>query len=159
MNGRIDLDSKQGSPHVMYKESCDLNKFTDDAMRGTGIDSTPLSSLFFSHTNYSALQDGIRYLVFKQSKGEFTISQQSKDEMLTVMRSIFLQFSRNLDISIVEQVKELNGRVLEYCVPQILNEIRMYKTYTNDIQNLPVPMGRSTSESVKGTKSMEFKGF
>ena len=159
MNGRIDLDNRLGTPYDLYQESCDLNKFTEEAMRGTGIDKTPLSNLFFSKINYDALQDGIRYMVYKQSRGEYTISSQSKDDLLTVMRSVFLQNSRNLDIDLVQQVKELNGLVLEYCVPRIINEIRMYQTYKEDIQKLPAPMPRSTSENVKGTKSMEFKGF
>lgn len=159
MNGRIDLNQSRGVTHGLYQEGCDLDKFTDEAMRGTGIDPSSLSRLFFSKMNFDALQDGIRYLVFKQSKGEFTISNQSKDDLLTVMRSIFLQNSRNLEIDLVAQTKELNGLVLEFCVPRIMSEIRMYKSYREEIQTLPVPMNRSTSESVKGTKSVEFKGF
>lgn len=159
MNGRIDLKKDGGMPHGLYQEECNPELFTHESIRGAGIELSPLSKLFFSKQNYNALQDGIRYLVYKKSLGEHTIGPQSPDDLLTVMRSVYLQYSRNLEIDLVAQVKELNGYVLEYCVPRILTEIQMYIAYRKEIQTLPTPLDRSSSENVKGTKSVEFKTF
>lgn len=154
-NGRIDLNNTQGKPYKLYDENCDEKSFTADALKGTNIEVNPLSKLFFSKMNFDALQHGIRYSVYKHTKGRHTIDNQSRDELLTIMRSVYLQYSRNLEVNLVQQVKELNGMVLEYSVPRIINEIDMYVTYRQDIQTLPTFLDRSKSESVKGTKTIE----
>ena len=41
------------------------------------------------------------------------------------MRSIYLQHSKNNDDKIQEQVRELNGLVLQYCIPNIIVNIKI----------------------------------
>jgi hypothetical protein len=124
-------------------------------IRGT----TEVGKLFFSSLNLDALQDGIRYSVFKKSCQKHTIGRQSDDELKVVMRSVFLQHSKNLSYDIVEQVRELNGRVLDYAVNTILKELDMYIGYRKDQASLPMPLDRGQNESVTGLKSNEFKTF
>jgi hypothetical protein len=59
----------------------------------------------------------------------------------------------------VEQVRELNGRVLDYAVNTILKELDMYIGYRKDQASLPMPLDRGQNESVTGLKSNEFKTF
>jgi hypothetical protein len=71
------------------------------------------------------------------------------------MRSIFLQFAENKPDGVLCQVKELNSRVLDYAVPRILAEVKMYLTYRKDVTTLPQPLERSLNTSVKGSITLE----
>lgn len=116
------------------------------------IDASNLADLFFSKMNMDALQQGIRWRVFSESGGKHTISRQSDTEIHIIMRSIYLQEGRNDPVDIVAQVRELNGKVLDFCVPRILEEIRMYTQFQHDISAMPVPMPRGEIASQKGSR-------
>jgi hypothetical protein len=131
----------------------------DDVLRGTGRSPTPLSNLFFSRLNISAVQQGIRYSVYKDSKGNFTIDNQSEKELLMIMRSVYLTNSTELPFDIVNQVRDLNKLILDYCVPKIIQELNMNNTYKHDITHMPNPMSRSTNVSIKGANTLERKEF
>lgn len=118
-----------------------------------------VSVLFFSKLNIQALQDGIRNLVYKRSNQKHKISEQSINELVIVMKSIFLQEGQNLMYNVVEQVRYLNTKVLDYCVPEILKELDMYEKYMKDLSSLPVPIDRAVNVSSKGDKVLEFTGF
>ena len=75
------------------------------------------------------------------------------------MRSFYLQYSKNLDTNIREQIMELNNMVINYCVPKILSEIQQYIGYKQDISKLPDPIDRSVNLSVKGTKTLILNNF
>lgn len=109
-----------------------------------------LSNLFFSQLNIDALQLGLKNMVYKKSGN--VINNQDETQLKIIMRSIFLQYSRNLEDNIVEQVRELNQKVLDYSVPKIIIELENYKFYLNDIAKLPVPLERSKNMSSSGTK-------
>jgi Family of unknown function (DUF5761) len=114
-----------------------------------------VSDLFFSRKNIEALQEGIRYMVFKKSCGKHTIDKQSETDLVVVMRSVYLQYGEFRPYGLLEQVKDLNARVLEYCVPKILEEIKLYMYYRKDISQLPVPLDRGQYVSSKGSKVLE----
>lgn len=126
--------------------------FRNEALKGNLHTSTQLSDVFFSQQNIDALQQGIRYLVNKKSCGKHTISNQSEDELKIVMRAMFLKHSKNLPYGTLEQVREINGFVLEYCVKEILSEIDMNLKYKQDISTLPVPLDYGRNESLTGTR-------
>lgn len=127
-----------------------------DALKGS-FSSTPLTDLFFSEHNVNILQDGIRYVVFKKTGKK--IDRQSDSELYVVMRSIYLQESINLPHSIVQQVRALNSKVLDYCVNTIVQELSMYESYIQDITTLPTPIPRSINTSIRGMKIAELTEF
>ena len=59
---------------------------------------------------------------------------------MTIMRSIFLQYSENRERNIPDQVKALNDQVLAYAVPQVLSEAEAYIKYRHDVSTLVVPI-------------------
>ena len=127
------------------------SNFTQSAI--TAIqERTPLSDLFFDQININALQQGIRYSVYKKSCGKHVIANQNQDQLLIIMRSIYLQYSINLSVEIIEQIKILNSRVLDYCVKEIISELNMYNKYLQDIQTIPT-MINPISTSKSGTKN------
>ena len=72
------------------------------------------------------------------------------------MRSIYLQYSANINCNIMSQVKELNQKVLDYSVDKITKSISTYLTYKNDISRMPVPMNHPQNLSNSGEKSLSF---
>ena len=106
------------------------------------IESTSVSDLFFSDMNIDVLQKSIRYEVNKKT-GEI-ISNQSEEALYIVMRSIMLQYA-NLRVStkdLVEELRGLNKRVLEYCVNNISSNVRQYVNYVKDLEKLAIPLDR-----------------
>lgn len=127
----------------------------------TAIDHTvsknDVNSVYFSKENIAALQQGIRYSVFRESQK--VISKQNETELMVIMRSIYLQYAKNLPNNILAQIRELNARVLDYVVPKITVELNQYDTYIRDASGLPVPMDRGQNTSVTGTKFLRQGDF
>jgi hypothetical protein len=145
-NGRMNLTQRSpaapGSnvtlPGFGYRTETATSE-ADDAIRGN-MESTPLNRAYFSPANVQIVQNKLRREVYDRSGGEFLIDPQSADQLMMVMRAMYLQYSRNMPTQIPEQIDELNQMVADWCVPKILAECSMHKTYLRDIQNLPVPM-------------------
>lgn len=121
--------------------------------------SSEVATLYFCKENIDAVHEAIRYSVYKRSCEKNVISRQSDEELRIIMRSIYLQHAKDLPYDIIPQVRDLNGIVIGWCVDRILAEIEMYRTYTKDINQLPVPLERGQNTSVAGTKVLETKGF
>jgi hypothetical protein len=117
---------------------------------------TSLSELFFSADNVTAVQHGIRYGVFVQTQGRHVIHEQSPDELIIVMRSIYLQFGRNDERDVLCQVRSLNRRVLDFCVPRVVLELRAHKKHLAEVDVNPVPvLDRAVNISQKGSRLLE----
>ena len=117
-----------------------------------------VGELFFSNMNKGVLHEAIRYSVWKESEKMLVIGRQSDAELSIVMRSIYLSDARNVDDSrecIIQQVKELNTNVLNYCVPQIVREGEMYRRYTLDASSLPIPLERGQISTTKGDRTLD----
>jgi len=95
----------------------------------------------------------IRYNIYKLSNK--TIDRQSDTELKIVMRSYFLQYSKNDPNNLKEQLIDLNNHVLNYCVPKIHDELLQFKQYINDVENLPMPIERAQNMSSAGTRQLE----
>ena len=142
-NGRINLmESKPPNTCSQFSLFDRIPVKTDsftDALNGNLYD-TELSLLYFSKENQELLQDEIRYGIYQLSKGSHVIGQQDYESLKTIMRSVFLQYSRNDTENLTEQIKSLNQIVLNFCVPQIYNELRSYLKYKQDISTIAVPI-------------------
>ena len=104
------------------------------------IEQTPMSQIFFSPMNVNGIQSTIRYRIFKTNN--VTISAQSENELFIVMRSIYLQYSKNIQSNdVLAEIKYLNKLVINYSVEKITTELVAYNRYLQDINNLPIPMG------------------
>ena len=118
-------------------------------------ESSPLSRIFFSQENVDALQKTIRYVVYKNKQK--VISNQSHNELYTVMRSIYLQNanSRTSTNKFIETLQLLNKMVIEYCVTRVIEELEQYQEYINKINNLPQLMEHPKYEN-KDNKTFDF---
>ena len=137
----------------MYKEE---NRHHDYSHVLKGIlTMTPLTKLYFSPANVKAVQNAIRYNVWAKSSGKITIAEQDETDLVIVMRSMYLQYGKNLPTDITAQISELNGRVVESILPGILSNALQYKQYLVDKFSTPLPMNRPTCMNNAGTKQLK----
>lgn len=166
-NGRVNLDARPSAGGFLanpaqggfgYRTAVDENP-AQDLMRGNWMETT-LSRSFFSPENTKIIQNAIRKEVFDRSGDkQWVIDEQSADELQIVMRSLYLQYAKNLDFNIPGQIAELNKLVINWCVPRIMSEVGMYQYYLKDISALPVPLPPPMSMSSAGSKSLPFRKF
>ena len=128
-----------------------------DAMTGNW-NNTILSDTFFSAQNIKIIQNAIRVGVYKRSNGNYIIGEQNYDELKIIMRSIFLQHSKNLAINIREQIETLNKLVLDYSINQVYGEAEGYMKYKRDASTLVVPIAMPIL-SYSNDKQLELKPF
>ena len=158
-NGRVNiLTNADGDVFQLFDKIPVCNKASayTDALMGNWSP-TNLSRAFFSKGNVVILQNGIRANVYKQTKK--VIAYQNEDNLKVVMRSIFLQHSANLPMSITEQIVALNQKVYDYCVPSVVNELEGYIKYKRDISTMAVPIDRPIYSSMRGSNPLEFKAW
>ena len=166
-NGRINFTQREsaapgtgvGDFNVAFQfRQTTVQSEADDAIRGN-VAPTPLNQAYFSPANVQIIQNKIRREVYDRSGGEFLIDPQSVDELMIVMRAMYLQYCRNMPTQIPEQIAELNQLVADWSVPKIIAEASMHKTYLHDIQNLPVPLAHPIMLTRTGSKSATFDRF
>ena len=161
-NGRVDT---VGAPppraaFELYSETTNPNKdFEKRAVSAFLSDESPSQRIFLGENNINRLQNQIISQVKAQSG--YSIARQSDRELQIIMRSIYLQFGRNPQEPerIVDEIKKLNNKVLEYSVPKIITNIKQYLQYKNDASSMPVQMERPRNVSNKGTKSLMYNVF
>jgi hypothetical protein len=110
-------------------------------------------------SNVNALQGLIRDAVLAKSGGKYTIDRQSDDDMFLIMRSYYLQYSRNDPANVAAELQDLNNRVVAYSSDKIMVNIEAYKTYRADQENFPVPIAAPINPGVYGTRTGELKSF
>lgn len=158
INGRVDLLSKFPEFNVRnFQTTQNNNNYKNEAIKFLGKNS--VSDLFFSALNINTLQDGLRYKIYQETNGKFTIGKQSEQELKIIMRSIYLQYSTNDDGDCVAQVKKLNSLVLNWAVPEVLSNLLQYQTYRKDASTLPIPMEHPQLLTQKGSRQEEFVSF
>ena len=127
------------------------NNLKDVGIKGN-FEKNCVNDLFFSQQNIDALQIGLKNMVANKTNGKHIIHPQSVTELSIIMRSMYLEYGLNLETNIVEQVKDLNQKVLDFAVPRILVDLEQYDKYVQDASKVHVPMERSVNLSNKGNK-------
>ena len=120
---------------------------------------TDVSAIFFSDNNVNLLQTGIYNKILNISAGKYNIGRQSDTDLKIIMRSIYFQYGKNTPNNIKEQVLDLNTRVIDWCVPEILSNIKQSDKYIMDISTMPIPLDRSILPTQKGLRTLEMMKF
>ena len=144
-NGRVDILGPIG-PQFNFADKIPIKHCASyrDALTGSWTD-TLLSKMYFSKENIQIIQNAIKHGVYIRSNKQFIIGEQNCDELKIIMRSIFLQHSKNMPDKITEQIIELNNMVLDYAVSQIMGEAIGYIKFTNDSSVMHTPMERPSN--------------
>ncbi len=108
-----------------------------------------LENVFFSDENISLINKQLILSVFKKTNGKIKISEQSKENLIIVMRYVFLEHSRHLPYDIAGQIRELNCRVVGEVLPNIITNATQRIDYLDEINNprklLPLPVNVNKS--------------
>lgn len=113
------------------------NTYQSDSIKGI-VECNSVSDIFFSFQNIEAIQESIKYYVYKNIQQR--ISNQSEEELMIIMRSFLLQYGNLHTNDPISEVKRLNEKVIEFSVNKIINQISMYLKYRNDINKNYVPI-------------------
>ena len=153
-NGMIQIAKNESvKPYELYKDSS-KQQDTDISIISNIVVPNALSRTFFSNDNVERIQRQIVNEVYKQSNKK--ISKQSYQELQVIMKSMYLQYGRNLPTEIESQVITLNKYVIDECVRIIIPNVLQYNKYIEDITS-PIPvMPRSQNVSNKGYKFGDF---
>ena len=109
---------------------------------------TPLGEIFFSPDNIKRLQNKIKKSIFIESKGKYKLQvDQNESYLLVVMRAVYIQDSYNSPYRIIHQVKELNEKVINRILPDMMSNIKQNEEYLNIIDKpidpIPLPVNVS----------------
>jgi hypothetical protein len=109
---------------------------------------TPLGEIFFSPDNIKRLQNKIKKSIFIKSKGKYKLQiDQNESDLLVVMRAVYIQDSYNSPYRIIHQVKELNEKVINRILPDMITNIKQNEEYLNIIDKpidpIPLPVNVS----------------
>lgn len=96
------------------------------------------SLLYFSNENIQEIQKLIKYNVY--TIGKHKIDNQNIDELLVIMRSIYLEYSNipNNQKDYTLELARLNEIVIERAIRIILSSISQQKKYLYDINNFNI---------------------
>jgi hypothetical protein len=148
--------NESSSPYDLFKGSS-KSQDTNVSLISNIVQPNAVSRTFFSNDNVERIQRQIVDQVYKESQQQ--IGRQSYQELQVVMKSIYLQYGRNLPTNIEEQVQTLNKYVIDECVHIIVPNVLQYRKYIEDITS-PVPvMPRSQNVSNKGYKFGDFSSL
>tara|TARA_Y100000389_G_scaffold43581_1_gene38230 strand:+ start:761 stop:1270 length:510 start_codon:yes stop_codon:yes gene_type:complete len=131
----------------IYSEYDNYNEYSLKGIQ----ESSPMSVIFFSDSNVEALQKTIRFEIYKIKQR--IISEQSPNELYTVMRSVYLQNanSRSSTNKFMKNLQILNKMVVDYCVQNVSDQLEQYTNYMLKISNLPSLMERPEYSPNKNT--------
>jgi hypothetical protein len=68
---------------------------------------------------------------------------------------MYYQYGKNANDFVNKQVLDLNTRVIDWCVQEIISNIKQSEQYKKDISTLPIPLDRSILPSQKGLRTLE----
>lgn len=156
-NGRVDILTADNKMHHLFTNNNNVLSSYKDALKGT-LEDNLLSKCYFCKDNIQIIQNAIRYGVYKKSHNKYIIKEQDVDTLKIIMRSIYLQNSKNQPDNITQQIKELNDIVIKYCVHQLYGEADGYIKYKRDVSTMSVPLSLPVSSSYKH-KTLKLKQF
>ena len=158
-NGRIFLDPNTNTkikPYELYQDSSQIQNTNVNIISNIIVPNS-LSRQYFSNDNVEVLQKNIILEVYRVSNKQ--IGKQSYQDLQIIMKSMYLQYGRNLQHNIEEQIIVLNKYVIDECVRIIVPNVLQYNKYVSEI-NSPIPnMPRAQNMSNKGDKYGDFSSL
>jgi hypothetical protein len=158
-NGKVNIMGPNVSTKFSMMDKIPLTTKTDysNVLTGT-FERTRLSDAYFSQDNIQIIQNALKKGVYDKSNQTILIDEQPQDELVSIMRSMFYQHSKNLDNNIPQQIQELNNHVINFSVNTLFNEAVAYLKYKEDSSKMHVPMSRPLYSN-KTDKTLQQKPY
>jgi hypothetical protein len=137
----------------LYDESFSKQRKYEKILCGTQSQS-PFSRLYFSNENIEEIQKLLKYHVYLNTDKRHIIGRQSEQELIIIMKSVFLQYSKNPENKecFKKEISRLNSIVVSQSLPYVISNIEQHIGYIKDSSELYSPIDRPTSQSNTGTK-------
>lgn len=141
----------------MFEKTASTNRAStySSVLKGV-MEESVYSQVFFSQDNVQILQNTMRATI--RERTGYTIPPQSVEELMIIMRSIFLQYGQFYEQGITKEIERLNQYVLNFCIPQLQSSIQAYTFYLKEQANLPVPLGQPL-QTDRDFKQLEMNRF
>lgn len=157
--GNVNVLSVFETPFPLFApETRNDREVVDNVLRSIHQAPNPLNTAFFSRANVDAIQRDIQASV--QAKSGYKIDRQSDEQLLIIMRSIYVN---NADAGTAEprqHLRYLNSLVVAECLPIVASNLKQYLFYLRDASRLPEPLERAKHTSMKGSNVTElFRGL
>lgn len=115
-----------------------------DTVRLFNVIDNPILELFMSQCNVDLIHAAVIHRV-KQVTG-ITISKQSEHDVFGIMSNVYHERGNTTCYSSIhDEVRKLNGYVINEVVDNVKSGILMHLQYLKDASTLPVPLARSTA--------------
>ena len=151
-NGRVDIMQNTTTSSKITRTPLILNDNNINSI-SYNITNTSLSVNFFSKENINKIQNLIKRGVYYKSNKQHIIADQNEQELVIIMRSIYLQYGKNLPTNINDQINELNNMIVEWAIDNIISNIEQYISYKKTCSTLPMPIEHAQLTSTAGTKN------
>jgi len=151
-NGRVDIMQNTTTSSKITRAPLILNDNNINSI-SYNITNTSLSVNFFSKENINKIQNLIKRGVYYKSNKQHIIADQNEQELVIIMRSIYLQYGKNLPTNINDQINELNNMIVEWAIDNIISNIEQYISYKKNCSTLPMPIEHAQLTSTAGTKN------
>ena len=149
MSGRVIFGEQSPQNYELYEGEIKPQDFQGSliGLQGTNV----LNTAFFSQRNINNIQKQIQKKVLDTTN--YKIGRQSDLQLQIIMRSIYLQYSKNLNCDYTSQIRDLNKKVTDYSVDRIVVEISQFLEYRNEVSRIPDPISLPKNLSNAGEKS------
>ena len=97
-----------------------------------------LENTFFSKDNIDLINKQLILSVYNKTNKQFLICSQKETDLLIVMRYVFIEYSRNLPYDIINQIKDLNCKVVSEILPVVISNFDQKIGYLKDISTQPI---------------------
>jgi hypothetical protein len=108
-----------------------------------------LEEYFFSDDNVDLINKQIVLTVWKRTNNQYKINLQNKDQIIIIMRYIFIENAKHLPYDIKGQIHELNCNVVGEIIPSVITNFEQKLGYLRDIEKrgeLPALPKSSTAD-------------
>jgi hypothetical protein len=126
------------------KANAARNEMIKNQVRVSECEQGELENTFFSDENISLINKQLIMSVYKKTNGYLKISEQSKENLIIVMRYIYLEYARHLPYDISGQIRELNCQVVGEILPKVITEAMQRIAYLDEINSsrkiIPLPI-------------------
>jgi hypothetical protein len=92
-----------------------------------------LKEIFFSDENIKLINKQIILTIWKRTNKKYKIGFQNKDNLIVVMRYVFLENARHLPYDIKGQIRDLNCQGVGEILPNIITNFEQKLGYLRDI--------------------------
>lgn len=119
----------------------------------SNIEKNEVSNLFFSERNINHLKFLLAKMLREKNNYHISPESQSNNDLIVVMRGVYLSHSKNLPTDIDKQVIELNYISFADIYPRMVSNIKQYLSYIRESGSQPLPLPTPQYISNAGTKT------